>query len=155
MISNEQSQLLKLAQEVQQLTFSLVSYLSETGVAEPDFTTSSSEISYSAAYTSIRAKPNEVAQDLLLLVNGPRIEACRFVCSHNDLGAYQFAFKFGLIYKGPQEGKISLLDLSEQTRIDEICLGRMLRLLCSRRLFIEPEPDHFAHTSMTIIYAQD
>lgn len=155
MASDGQSELLRLAQEVHNLTSSLVTHLSQSNLPEPNFTPSSPEIPHSSTYKALRAQLNDAASDLLLLVNGPRIEACRFVCSHNDLGAYQLAFEFDLIRKIPQEGSISLAELSGQTGVDEDRLGRILHLLCSRRLFAEPEPNRFAHTSMTVIYARD
>ncbi|KAF1948504.1 O-methyltransferas-like protein [Byssothecium circinans] len=151
----QQSELLKLAQQVNQLTSSLVSHLSEINAPEPNFSATSPEIPYTDTYKDIRGKLNDAAQDLLLLVNGPRIEACRFACSHNDLGAFQFAFEFDLIHKIPQEGTISLSELASQTGVDEDRLGRILRLLISRRYFAEPEPNHFTQSSLTIVYAQD
>ncbi|PVI04683.1 O-methyltransferas-like protein [Periconia macrospinosa] len=149
------SELLKLAEQVQNLTASLVSHLSETNTPEPNFTPSSSEFPHTETYKDLRGKLNDAAQDLLMLVNGARIEAHLFALSHNDLGAYQFVFDYDLSHKIPEEGSISLPDLASQIGVDEDRLGRMLRLLVSRRHFLEPEPGRFAHSSLTVLYARD
>jgi predicted transcriptional regulator len=83
------------------------------------------------------------------------MEAGRFTLLHIDLGAYQFALAYDLVSKIPQEGSIGLSKLAKDIGVDEDRLRRILRLLCSRRIFTEPEEDHFTQTHFTSTIARD
>ena len=147
--------LLQLAQEVNQLTASIVTHLKKVNCAEPDFSISSAEVPSDKEYNGLRDALNDTASDLILLVNGPRHHARKFITSHNDLAAYQVAFEYDLFNAIPEHESADLGVLAKSTGIDEDRLGRMLRLMCTHRMFKEIEGNRFCHTSGSVVFARD
>ncbi|KAF2180126.1 S-adenosyl-L-methionine-dependent methyltransferase [Zopfia rhizophila CBS 207.26] len=154
-MASNASSLLNLAQTINTLTSDIKSHLSTTNHPEPDFTTSSADVPQDAHYASLRDSLNDAALDLLQLVNGPKQHFRRFLCSHNDLAAYQVAFSFSFFTHVPEKEPISLSALAEKVGLDEDRVGRTLRLLCTQHVFSEPSKNTFAHTSSSIIFARD
>lgn len=152
---NDASSLLKLAEQLQELTSSLVLHLKAQHHPEPDFTANSYPVPDDATYQSLRDSINDAAYDLTFLVNGPKMHGRHLACLPNDLAAYSSACSFDFFNLIPAGGTLSLSELAQKAGIDEGRTGRIMRLLCTRRCFQEVEKDRFAHTSYTAMIRQE
>jgi len=155
MTAEQQSTLLQLANEVQQLTTRIVNDLAEKKIAEPSFAVDSNPLPESPEHIEIRDRLNDAARDLLRLVNGPLNDARTFVCSLYDLAAWQVACDFNFFEAIPEQGSASIKEISEKVGIDEDRVGRFLRILTTDRVFEEVEKDVFRHTSRSVLYLKD
>jgi hypothetical protein len=153
--SENHSSLLQLAEQIQNLTASIVSHLSQNDHSEPDFTPDSHPVPDDATYQILRDSLNDAAYDLVFLVNGPKMHGRYLACQPNDLAAHQVAFSFNFFDAFPVGESITLSDLALKTGIDEGRAARILRLLCARRWFREVQKDEFTHTSVTAMIAQE
>ncbi|KAF2748445.1 O-methyltransferas-like protein [Sporormia fimetaria CBS 119925] len=106
-------------------------------------------------YNALRNSLNDTANDLLLLVNGPKIQARKDVCKIHDLAAFQVAFHLDFFNTIPEAGSMHLRDIAQKTGCDINRAGRILRLLTTHRIFREVERDIFAHTSYSVALARD
>lgn len=149
------SYLLSLARDIHQLTANLVEELYSLQPNEPDFTPSSAEVPTSPAYNTIRSKLNDVATDLLHLINGPKLHLQRYIFSHNDLAAYQVAFEFNIFSAVPEGDSIDLPMLAAKTGLDSDILQRVMTFLCTQRVFVEVADDVFAHTHISATFARN
>ncbi|KAH7397175.1 O-methyltransferase-like protein [Pyrenochaeta sp. MPI-SDFR-AT-0127] len=155
MKAEQQSTLLELATEVQQLTSQIVQDLTTKNVQEPTFETSSETIPETPEQIALRARLNDVARDLLRLVNGPRNDARTFVCYLYDLAAWQVACEFNFFEAIPETGVASIREIAEKAGMDEDRVGRFLRMLATDRVFEEVDKDVFKHTSRSVLYLKD
>jgi len=155
MAAEQQSTLLQLANEVQQLTTRIVNDLNEKKIAEPSFAVDSSPLPESPQHIEIRHRLNDAARDLLRLVNGPLNDARTFVCSLYDLAAWQVACDFNFFEAIPEQGSATTKEIAEKAGMDEDRVGRFLRMLATDRVFEEVERDVFKHTSRSALYLKD
>ena len=155
MRAEQQSTLLELAKEVQNLTTKIVNDLTEKEIPEPSFAIDSESIPESPEQIDLRARLNDNARDLLRLVNGPRNDARTFVCYLYDLAAWQVACEFNFFEAIPENGSATLKEIAEKAGMDEDRVGRFLRMLSSDRVFEETEKDVFRHTSRSVLYLKD
>ena len=121
--------------------------------------------------------------DLSLLVSGPTAHIRSFNCLHYDLAAYQATLELGVFEAVPLEGEsesngtergneeeeaggkggereggkagIELGNLARVVGVDEDRLGRMLRLLVTRGIFLEVVPGRFAHSAASGLIQRD
>lgn len=151
----QQSTLLALATEVQQLTTQIVNDLTAKNVPEPTFAITSETVPETPEQIVLRARLNDAARDLLRLVNGPRNDARTFVCYLYDLSAWQVACEFNFFEAVPEDGVASIKEIAEKAGMDEDRVGRFLRMLATDRVFEEVEKDSFKHTSRSVLYLKD
>ena len=153
-----QSQLLKLAEEIHSKTYKIVKHLKACGQVEPTFDAGSSIIESeveSKEYKDLQASVNEAANDLILLINGPKTFLRTFLTTHYELAAYQIAIEFRFFQNVPLQGETGIARLAEIVGMDAERTGRVLRLLATQRVFKEVEEDKFAHTAASIALATD
>ena len=155
MTIEQQSTLLELATEVQQLTTQIVSDLTTKKIREPTFETDSETIPETPEQIDLRARLNDAARDLLRLVNGPRNDARTFVCYLYDLAAWQVACEFKFFEAIPETGSVHIEEIAKKTGVDEDRVGRFLRMLATDRVFEEVDKDVFKHTSRSVLYLKD
>ena len=149
------SQLLHLTAQLSQLSNHLHAHLQLTSQQEPDFKLDTPEVVSSPQYEEIRASLNETANDLLLLVNGPKVTFRNRLAQHYDLAAYQIALEFGLFDLIPVGDSRNVSQIAEAAGLDEDRTGRVLRLLATQRVFHECQQDVFEHTAASSLIAQD
>ena len=153
-----QSELLRLAEEIHSKTYKIVKHLREYNQVEPNFETDSPIIEpllEIGDYEDLKNSVNEAANDLLLLINGPKAFLRTFLCTHYELAAYQTAIEYKFFENIPARGSIHVSKLAEIVGMDMDRTGRFLRMLTTHRVFKEVEEDRFAHTAASIALAQD
>lgn len=155
MRAENQSTLLELATQVQQLTTQIVKDLTEQKANEPTFEINSETIPETPEHIALRASLNDAAKDLLRLVNGPRNDARTFVCYLYDLAAWQVACEFNFFEAISEDGKATVKEIAEKVGMDQDRVGRFLRMLATDRVFEEVEEDVFKHTSRSVLYLKD
>jgi hypothetical protein len=157
--TNQQS-LLALAETVAKLTKAIASHLKETNHEEPNFTTSSSEIPLTKEYEHLRVELNTAANDLLHLVNGPKVEFRDFFTKHYEMAAWQVALEFDYFGIVPIEGSITLKELASKAGMDEDRTMHVMRFLATQRVFKELSSTHedeliFEHTAASVTIARE
>lgn len=151
-----QSELLRLAEEIQKKTYKIVKHLREHGQDEPNFEADSPVVDSSvetADYETLKNAVNDAANDLVLLVNGPKAFLRTFLTTHYELAAYQTAIEFKYFQNVPLKGSIHISSLAKAAGMDEDRTGRFMRMLTTHRVFREFEEDMFAHTAVSIALA--
>ena len=103
----------------------------------------------------MRTSLKEAANDLIRLVNGPKNLTRSLVSTLYDLAALQIALEYKVFSAIPLNHSISLSELSKAVGMDEDRLGRIVRLLATHRIFIEPEAGVFGHTATSALLAKD
>jgi hypothetical protein len=151
----EDSDLLQLAQKVKTTTSEIVDHLQWLQFPQPGFSIYSTERPSNPSYSLLRDSLNDTVSDLLLLVNGPKVQSRNFLCTQHDLAAYQIAFEFDFFAAVPEDGGIELSILARKIGLDKDRLRRVMRLLCTKRVFAEVSPNVFAHTCGSIIFSKD
>jgi predicted transcriptional regulator len=155
MSSKAKSDLLVLATEIQQLTGDFVARLAAANLHEPTFDTDSEPLPETTDLIEIRECINDVAGDLLRLVNGPRNDSRIMVCSLYDLAAWQVACEFNFFEAIPEKGSASIKEIAKIVDMDEDRVGRFLRILATDRVFEEVEHNLFKHTSRSVFCLKD
>ncbi|KAF5724003.1 sterigmatocystin 7-O-methyltransferase precursor [Fusarium mundagurra] len=155
MATANNSNLLQLAETIQQVTETVVKHLQDTKQQEPSFDQNSKALQSDADIHSLRNQLNGAAQDLLRLVNGPANEYRSFFMSHYTLAAYQVALHFKLFRHVPLGGKVSIAHLASKAGIDVDRCRRVIKHLATQRVFEEVEPDVFTHTASSALIARD
>ena len=153
-----QSSLLRLAEEIHGKTYKIVKHLREHSQDEPTFAPDSPVLTSdieTAHYESLKNAVNEAANDLLLLINGPKAFLRTFLCTHYELAAYQTAIEYRFFENVPTSGSIHVSKLAETVGMDVDRTGRFLRMLTTHRVFEEVEEDRFAHTAASVALAKD
>ena len=153
-----QSELLRLAEEIQRKTYKIVKHLREHDQEEPTFEADSPAINPSvetAGFEILKNAVNDAANDLILLVNGPKAFLRTFLTTHYELAAYQTAIEFKYFENVPLKGNIHISSLAKSVGMDEDRTGRFMRMLTTHRVFKEVEEDTFAHTATSIALATD
>lgn len=153
-----QSELLRLAEEIHSHSYKLVKHLKAHNQKEPTFEADSPAFDATVGnpeYESLRNSLNEAANDLILLVNGPKTFIRTFLTTHYELAAYQAAIEYKFFQTIPLKGNIHVAKLADIVGMDADRTGRFLRLLATQRVFKEVEEDLFAHTAASIALATD
>lgn len=153
-----QSTLLKLAEDIHSKTYLIVKHLRERDQAEPNFEPNTPAIDprfETGDYEELKNSVNESANDLLLLINGPKTFLRTFLTTHYELAAYQTAIEFKFFENVPREGSIHVAKLAGIVGMDADRTGRFLRLLATQRVFKEVKEDYFAHTAASMALAVD
>ncbi|KAF2265024.1 sterigmatocystin 8-O-methyltransferase precursor [Lojkania enalia] len=147
--------LLTLAQSIHGLTQEILSHLFTRNHPEPTFAVTSVDVPEDDYYASLRDRLSESALDLIHLVNGPRGYFRRFLCTHNDLAAYQIAFEYSFFAHVPENEPISVSSLAAKVGLEPELVGRVIRFLCTQNVFREVSKDQFAHTASSIMFVRD
>lgn len=151
----------ELATKIVQQTAEMTSYLSSNGHDHPDFAPDSVEPPETAEYLALHSSLSSCLDDLQRLIDGPRRNMRQFVMMGNDLAALQVAFNFDLFQLVPLEedggrgAGIDVLALADKAGIDADRTARVLRMLATHRVFVEPKPGHFAHTAASAVFHRD
>ena len=147
-----------LAEQIHSTSYKIVKHLKACKQEEPTFEANSPIINAKVEtpeFEQLRNSLNEAANDLLLLVNGPKTFFRTFLTTHYELAAYQTAVEHNFFEHVPIKGKIHLTNLASLVGMDADRTGRFLRLLATQRVFKELEDDFFAHTASSIALATD
>ncbi|EIW79807.1 S-adenosyl-L-methionine-dependent methyltransferase [Coniophora puteana RWD-64-598 SS2] len=96
-------------------------------------------------------------KDLRGLVVGPADTLKWLVlCDHNVTAALQAVYHFKIAQSVPLDGSpISIADLSRAVSLDELNLARVVRMVMSERIFVEPRQGYVAHMAASLLLAQD
>ena len=141
----------RIASNAQQLSL----LLDDKQLPRPTFSADCPDIPADPAYEALRVDLNEAANDLLLLVNGPKNFLRTFHTSPYDLVACQVALDFGFFEAVPLDATITLSELSKAVGVDESRVGSVIRLLATQRIFVEAAPDLFQHTATSALIARN
>ncbi|KAI4098308.1 MAG: hypothetical protein L6R37_006538 [Teloschistes peruensis] len=154
-----QSTLLKLAEDIHSKTYQMVKQLRQHQQVEPTFEADSPvvdpRLETSCEYEELKNSVNEAANDLLLLINGPKTFLRTFLTTHYELAAFQVAIEFRFFENVPRQGSIHVAELAGIVGMDADRTGRFLRLLATQRVFREVKEDFFAHTAASMALAVD
>ena len=155
---SSQSALLTLAEDIRNRTFTIVQHLQDAKQAEPNFEPDSPVVEarvQSEEIQHLRNSINDAANDLLLLLNGPRSFLRTFLTTHYELAAYQTAVEYKFFENVPLKGGVHVTELANVVGMDADRVGRFLRLLATQRVFKEIEKNVFGHTAASATLAID
>ncbi|KAK0749352.1 S-adenosyl-L-methionine-dependent methyltransferase [Schizothecium vesticola] len=146
-----------LAQTITEETKKLEAYLRANNLPLPSFDVDS-PADYPKLPADIAKSRNAIivaTKELALLAHGPRESVRWAVWEFLDVLALQLINHFGIAKLVPLTHPIPLSTLSTLTRLDPINLARALRLVMTKGLFHEPEPNLIAHTAASRALAED
>ncbi|ROV86719.1 hypothetical protein VMCG_10942 [Cytospora schulzeri] len=108
---------------------------------------------YNALHSSLTAS----LEKLQHLIDGPHRAMRTFICSGNDLAAFQVAFDFGFFEIVPLEEGVDmpLNELAAKAGMDVDRTSRVVRILATHRVFREARPGFVSHTATSAIFARD
>ncbi|KAH9905662.1 putative O-methyltransferase [Xylariomycetidae sp. FL2044] len=161
-----------LGRQISALSSEICAYFSRHGSPRPTFDSYGGEFPEDAEYEAIRASLNDVAVDLLTLVNGPKITLRDMFFSHYDLAAMQVALDRHFFHHIPLPSDIadghsasqgasrSVVEIAAKSGMDEGRTGALLKLLVSRRILQQVKQpgssaEHFKHTSLSASLVRD
>lgn len=153
--TSPRTSLASLAANISQKVASLSAYLESQGRAQPSFVPGSADPPETAEYLTLHTSLTSSLEDLQRLIDGPRRSLRPFIMIGNDLAALQVAFDFGFFQLVPSEGPIEVEALAHQAGIDPDRAARVLRMLATHRIFVEPKPGFFAHTATSAVFYDD
>ena len=154
-MAERQFTFIELGKKVSAISAAISKCYLESDTPEPSLEPTSTEVLETPEYSRLRASLNEAANELMLLVNGPKRTLRAFGCLHFDLAAFQTALEFDFFEAVPLDGTITLADLVKKLELSEGQVGRTLRLLATNRIFVESQPGVFSHTSLSALIARD
>lgn len=156
MATSSTSNLLQLVAQIKKNTEEIEKQLQLSGYPEATFETTCNfaERPDSPEYATARASLNDAANDLLMLVNGPKAHFRSLFCYQHDLAAFQIAFDYDFFNKIPLDGEITIPQLAERVDFDKDRLARVLRFLTTHRVFAEKD-GAFVHTAHSAIFVKD
>jgi len=135
-----------LGKQISLLSSVIDAYLDKTSSPKPTLEAGGGDVPEDSEYDALRASLNDVALDLLFLVNGPKTSLRDFVFSHYELAAMQVALDRGFFRHIPlpsnstnhdagHELSLSVTEIAAKADMDEARTGAILKLLTSRRIF--------------------
>lgn len=133
----------------------VAAYYDDNQLPDPTFGPDCPDIPSSIEYERLRISLSQTADDLLHLVNGPKIFIRTFACSHYDLAAFQVALEFKFFENVPIETTITLSELAKAVGFDEDRVGSVIRLLATQRIFEETDSGVFQHSARSALLAKD
>ena len=133
----------------------VAAYYDDNQLPEPTFDSDCPDIPSSVEYERLRISLTQAADDLVHLVNGPKIFIRTFACSHYDLAAFQVALDFKFFENVPINKTITLSELAKAVGFDEDRVGSVIRLLATQRIFEEKDSDVFQHSSRSALLAKN
>lgn len=145
----------KLLQQTVSYTQQLLGFLDDKQLPRLTFSPDCPGLPRDPAYEALRVNLNQAANDLLLLVNGPKNFLRTFHTSAYDLAACQVALDFGFFEAVPLDGTTTLAELANSVGVDESRVGSIIRLLATQRIFDEVAPDVFSHTATSALVTRD
>lgn len=149
------SRLLDLVAQIKLQVEEVEKQLQLSGYPEPSFASKSFEVPDTPEYAAARASLNDAANDLLMLVNGPKAHFRSLFCYQHDLAAFQIAFDFDFFNKVPLSGETTVPQLAEAVGVDADRVGRIMKFLTTHRVFSETGPGVFAHTAFSALFVKD
>ncbi|KAI8945338.1 putative O-methyltransferase [Xylaria longipes] len=161
-----------LGKQVSSLSLQVCAYLDRHSCPRPTFEADGGEVPEDPEYEALRASLNDVALDLLCLVNGSKTTLRDMFFSHYDLAAMQVAldrrfFAHIPLPSGSANGhgtsqvtSKSVAEIAAKSGMDEDRTGALLKLLASRRIFQQVKQDdsgaeNFKHTALSASLARD
>ncbi|KAL9034360.1 MAG: hypothetical protein Q9214_007079 [Letrouitia sp. 1 TL-2023] len=145
----------KLLQQTVSYAQQLLGFLDDRQLLKPTFSPDCPDTPKDPAYEALRVNLNQTANDLLLLLNGPKNFLRTFHTSAYDLAACQVALDFGFFEAVPVDGTTTLPELASAVGVDESRAGSVIRLLATQRIFEEVTPDVFCHTATSAVVARN
>jgi len=155
MSTSTPSNLLQLVAQIKQHTEDIEKQLHLSGYPVPSLTNDYPSRPDTAEYAAARASLNDAANDLLLLVNGPKAHFRSLFCYQHDLAAFQIAFDHDFFNKVPLEGGIEMGQLAKEVGLDEDRVARIVRFLVTHRVFAVEEGAMVVHTAHSALFAKD
>ena len=154
MVPRKNLNLLRLAEEIRDLTQRVVDHLDHTNTQDLDFSADSADVPTSAEYNALRSQLNDATADLTQLVNGPKNHFRDFFSTHHELAAFQIAFDFDIFMLCPQDGTTDIDTLADKTGLERDLIHRAMRLMCLHHVFTEVSEGCFSHTHASITIAR-
>lgn len=154
-LPSSEPSLASLAANISQKAASISSYLESLGHEQPSFNPGAADPPETAEYLALHTSLTSSLEDLQRLVDGPRRNLRPFIMIGNDLAALQVAFDFGFFELVPLNDSIAVGVLAQKVGIDVDRAARVLRMLATHRIFVEPKPGYFAHTSASAVFHDD
>ena len=145
----------ELCHRIATIATQVAAFYNDNQLPEPTFGPDCPDIPSSAEYEQLRISLSQTTDDLLHLVNGPKVFIRTFACSHYDLAAFQVALEFKFFESVPATGSIAMADLAKAVGFDEDRVGSVIRLLATQRIFEETEPCVFQHSARSALIARD
>ncbi|KAK5226560.1 hypothetical protein LTR47_009017 [Exophiala xenobiotica] len=106
-----------------------------------------------AGYIS-RTNVSHVAKEIVRLMMNPSDMSMHHAANMLEIVALRTMLSLGVLEKIPQEGSISLADLSKATNVQDSLLERMLRMLVGTG-FLDQTPEYeYVHTKFSKAYIQ-
>ncbi|KAL4963166.1 S-adenosyl-L-methionine-dependent methyltransferase [Aspergillus stella-maris] len=113
--------------------------------APPSFPSAPNDILYA------RQTLLESAQSLIDLLTGPAEHLRWLACRHHDMSSLRWIYHFDIARHIPLDSAISYTELALKANVNEDTLKRMIRHAMTNRLFIEPSPNHVAHSASSAL----
>jgi hypothetical protein len=155
MTDTNSSTLLRLAQEVSSLTSQIHERLQKTTQREPSFTSDFEHAPEDTEYKALSSALTDAAQDLQILVNGPKATLRALYGNHYDLAAHQVALEYDFFGQIPLNDAIHVQTLADTNKLDVDVVERVLRLLITQRIFRELPEKRFTHSALSAAIAKD
>lgn len=169
-VSDKEMSISFLGKQVSALSSEVAAYLTRSPFPNPSFEADGGDVPEDPEYDALRTSLNDVALDLLRLVNGPKTTLRDLFFSHYDLAALQVALDRRFFHHVPlvpasasgddvAGASTTIAEIAAKAGMDEGRTGALLKLLATRRIF-EPV-DHgdgverFKHTAISASMARD
>ena len=149
------SRIRELARKVSATAEQLASYLESNNLQEPKFGPETLDVPFSKEYVELGFAVREASNELQALVAGPKNLMRQLTFTQFELAALQAAVQLGMFTAVPASGSITLEELAKKINLDPDRTGSIMRMLATRYIFTEIEPDAFAQTSASNLVATD
>lgn len=153
--SNDQIDLLALANNVLHQTQDIVEYLRLHNYPAPTLAANCSDRPETLEYLKLQDGLKRSLEDLKYLIEGPKMHFRALCCQGYELAAIQVALDFNFFEIVPQDGQISLEELAKKSGVDLDRTSRIVRLLATEFLFREPTPGYIAHNPSSYLLHKD
>ncbi|KAI1389027.1 O-methyltransferase [Hypoxylon trugodes] len=147
--------LVALADRITKQVANLSKYLEDSDIGMSDFTVESRERPNTGEFKTLHSDLTSSLEDLQYLIDGPRAYMRSFICSGNDLAAFQIAFEFGFFNLVPTDRAIPIAELAKKAGMDVDRTARVMRMMATRRTFEEKTPGEFTHTAASLVFHED
>ncbi|KAK6350909.1 hypothetical protein TWF718_004091 [Orbilia javanica] len=98
-----------------------------------------------------RFKVLAATKELHDLVTFPSESVQWLAVNFTDSAALQVIYQFNIAQLVPENGEISITDLSKKINVSPVKLGQVLRLAMTNHIFCEPRDGYVAHTAASMI----
>ncbi|KAI0973630.1 O-methyltransferase [Xylaria arbuscula] len=144
-----------LASKLVKQTELVDAYLRSFDYGQPSFDADAAELPDTAEYNALRGEVASTLDELKCLIDGPKRYLRGLLMTGNDLAAFQVAFEFKFFQFAPLHASIDVGVLATKAGMDVERATRVLRMLTTHHVFMEPRPGHFCHTATSAMLHHD